>query len=290
MHGEQPPRKRRRGRVQRSLEAPTWRRPARAPAVSPRRSGVREREGSSSSPAICSPARATSRRRLAVDRCRCPTSCCVLALAGASRRHVALERHLDDHCRAHARDLGQQRGRVGHVLQHVREDSQIVCTVGIWQVRAVIARHGFDLRMRAAIATAASVSPPPQAPAEPACAERAKQRAVAAADLQCALRANGARGRARSRGRPFLLRRARASRSRGRLAASPSNTRLRKVRQLVRGRVGSELASHAHNASRWALGCAHLKFHGRCADDNGEGTDGHPTPPRRGARGAARPI
>ncbi len=43
----------------------------------------------------------------------------VLALAVPSRREVGLEGHLDEHRPADSRHLGQERGRVGNVLEHV---------------------------------------------------------------------------------------------------------------------------------------------------------------------------
>ena len=70
----------------------------------------------------------------------------VLALGGAPRRHVRLERHLDEHCAADARDLAQQRGRIGHVLEHVREHAEVVAAVALRQVLPVVARDGVDLR------------------------------------------------------------------------------------------------------------------------------------------------
>ncbi len=53
----------------------------------------------------------------------------VLALGGPPRRHVGLQRHLHHHRPARPRRLGQQRRRIGHVLEHVREDPQLVRAV-----------------------------------------------------------------------------------------------------------------------------------------------------------------
>jgi hypothetical protein len=85
-------------------------------------------------------------RRASVQALQVPDLGGVLALAGASRRHVCLQWHLDDHRLAHPPHLGQQRRRVGYVLEHVREDSQIVRCIVLWQMQAVVAGDHVDLR------------------------------------------------------------------------------------------------------------------------------------------------
>ena len=118
------------------------------------------------------------------------------APAGPSRRPVRLQRNLEHDRAARARDLLQQRNRVGHVLEHVRQDAQVIRAAAGGQMRAVIQHHGVDLRTRASdrdgrLADLRAV----QAPAEAARAQLAQQRAVAAPHLE---RAGGADASARA--------------------------------------------------------------------------------------------
>jgi len=69
----------------------------------------------------------------------------VLALARPTCRDIGLQRDLDHDGSAGPCDLGQQRGRVGHVLEHVGEDAELVRAVGVRQVRAVVALDRVDL-------------------------------------------------------------------------------------------------------------------------------------------------
>ena len=87
--------------------------------------------GSSSSPAIAQPgARDDQPRAVAGEALQVADLLGVLALGGALGREVVLERHLDEDGAAGARDLGEQRRRVGDVLEHVREDAEVVGAVG----------------------------------------------------------------------------------------------------------------------------------------------------------------
>ena len=76
-------------------------------------------------PAPAAIARAAARSRLlqVADLGR------VSRLDGPPRRPVGLQRHLEDHRAADPRRLAEQRRRVGHVLEHVREDPQLVGAV-----------------------------------------------------------------------------------------------------------------------------------------------------------------
>src|SRR5438309_1398531 len=68
------------------------------------------------------------------------------ALARSPRRPVALERDLEHHGSTDACDLCEQRRRVGHVLEHVREHAEREGVLGERQRRAVIALDAGELR------------------------------------------------------------------------------------------------------------------------------------------------
>ena len=109
----------------------------------------------------------------------------VLALGGAPGREVGLERHLDDDRAAGAGDLGEQRRRVGDVLEHVGEDPEVVGAVGGGQVQAVVELDGVDLLARAGdLDGRLGDLHAREAPAEVAAVQLGEQRAVAAADLE----------------------------------------------------------------------------------------------------------
>ena len=70
----------------------------------------------------------------------------MVALAFASRREIGLEWHLNEHRPAHTRDLGDERRRIGHVLEHVGDDAEVVRASLSRQVSAVVDGDGIDLR------------------------------------------------------------------------------------------------------------------------------------------------
>ena len=80
-------------------------------------------------------ARRSARDRRAIQALQVSDLGGVRALARAPRRQVGLERHLDEHRAAGAGDLGEQRRGVGHVLEHVGEDAEVVGAVGDRQVQ-----------------------------------------------------------------------------------------------------------------------------------------------------------
>ena len=97
-------------------------------------------------------------------RCRWPTSAACSRLPRPPRRQVGLERHLHHHRAARARHLGQQRRRVGDVLEHVREDAELVRAVGRGQMQRRRSSSTESISSRArAISTAASVISTPTA-------------------------------------------------------------------------------------------------------------------------------
>ena len=163
-----------------------------------------------------SPARATIARAAARSRrCRWPISSACARLRGAPRRQVRLERHLDHDRAAGAGHLRQQRRRVGDVLEHVREDTEVVLAVGGRQVGAVEQLHAVDLRALAGDVDRGrrQLEAREGAPEAPP-AELAEQRAVAAADVERSIASvsdTRARCTARSRGRPCRPRRGPAS-------------------------------------------------------------------------------
>jgi hypothetical protein len=72
------------------------------------------------------PRRARDRaRRLARESLQVADLLGVDALGGAPRRDVFLERHLEHDRGADPGDLGQQRRRVGNMLEDVREDAEL---------------------------------------------------------------------------------------------------------------------------------------------------------------------
>ena len=107
------------------------------------------------------------------------------ALLRAARRDVALQRNLDDHRAAGARDLPEQRLGLEHVLEHVGEHAELARAVGERQRLAVVQLDCLDLgaiardrdRRRCDLHAR-------QAPAETAATKLAEQGAVAAADVQ----------------------------------------------------------------------------------------------------------
>ncbi len=190
MHREQPPRERRREAVKRRAHCPLQRalrpcsRALREEPVDAQRQRVLELAGDPQARLCDEPPRGC-----AIEPLQVADLDGVLALAGAPRRDVRLERHLDEHGARRSRDLGEQRCRLSHVLEHVRDDAQVIGAVGVRQVLAVVARDRFDLRAlprdrdgRVGDLDAA------QRAAESACVQLAQQRAVAAADLERALR------------------------------------------------------------------------------------------------------
>ena len=118
---------------------------------------------------------------------------CVLALARPPRRDVGLERNLDHDDAADPRDLGEQGRRIGHVLEHVREDPEVVGAVGVSEVQAVIQRHRLELWALGGDRDGSLGDlDTEQASTEAAIVQLAEQGAVAAADLERAARADGA--------------------------------------------------------------------------------------------------
>jgi len=68
-----------------------------------------------------------------------------LALALPSRREIGLEWHLNEHSPAYAGDLGDERRRIGHVLEHMGDDAEVVRASLSRQVSAVVDGDGIDL-------------------------------------------------------------------------------------------------------------------------------------------------
>ena len=91
----------------------------------------RRGSGSSSSPATRSPALDTSERTAARSSAwTCPIAADDARLPARRPDSVALERHLHDQRAARPRRLAQQRQRLRHVLEHVRQHAQVERAVG----------------------------------------------------------------------------------------------------------------------------------------------------------------
>ena len=109
----------------------------------------------------------------------------LLAPRPPSRRAVRLERYLHDRRLARASHLGEHANWIGHVLEHVADDAELVLPIARRQVQAVIQGHRVDLRTaRCDRDRRTGDLHPRQPPAEAAAVQLAEQRAIPAADLQ----------------------------------------------------------------------------------------------------------
>ena len=113
----------------------------------------------------------------------------VCPLGGPPRGHVGLERHLDHHCATNPGHLGEQGGGVGHVLEHVGEDPEVVLARRCRHVGAVELLHPLDPGTGAGdgYRGAAQLESREGAP-EASPGELPEQGSVAAADVEDALR------------------------------------------------------------------------------------------------------
>ncbi len=116
-------------------------------------------------------------------------------LGGPPGGHVGLEGHLDHDRLTRPGDLAEQGGRVGHVLEHVGEDPEVVLARRGRHLRAVELLHALDPRALAGDgdggpAQLEAREGPPEAPPR----ELPEQGSVAAADVEDAVRAQPGAG------------------------------------------------------------------------------------------------